>query len=89
VPAPRGHDRKAGGARPVDQFAYQRRLIAVAEAVHHACSLRLAREQRPAEGIGLDRDVDHMLAMGEGCQAMFDCGRRIAGAFDDDVDLWM
>ena len=89
VAAPRGDDRKARGARPVDQLADQRRLVAIGEAVDHAGVRRLARQQRPAERVGLDRDVDHVLAVAECLEAMLDRSDRIARAFDDDIDLRM
>ena len=75
--------------RPVDQIANQRRLIAVGEAVDHPGRLCLACEQGAAQGIGLDRDVDHVLAVGESCQTMLHRGGRIAGALHDNVDSGM
>ncbi len=89
VAAAGGHHRKAAGARPVDQVADQRRLVAEGERIDHAGFGRLARQQRAAERIGLDRDVDHVLAVREGFQAVVDRGDRVAGAFDDDVDRRM
>ncbi len=82
-------DREAAGARPVDQVADQRRLVAEGERIQHAGRRRTLRQQRTAEGIGLDRDVDHVLAVVEGAQAVLDRRDRMAGAFDDDVDLRM
>ena len=80
---------EARGARPVDQLADQRRLVAVGQAVDHAGRGRALGQQRAAEGVGLDRDHDHALAVLEGFQRMLDGGDRIAGRFDDDVDLGM
>ena len=80
VPAPGGDHRKTRRARPVDQLADQRRLIAVGQAVDHAGRLRLLREQRAAQSVGLHRHVDHVLAMGERSQAMLHRSGRIAGA---------
>ena len=85
--APPGSDHlETRRPRPVDQIANQRRLISVGEAVDHARRLCLARKQGAAQGVGFDRDVDHMLAVGESGEAMFHRGGRIPGAFHDDVD---
>ena len=89
VAAAGGGDRKAAGARPVDQVADQRRLVAEGERIDHARLGRLSRQQRAAERIGLDRDVDDVLAVRERRQAVLDRGDRMAGAFDDDVDRRM
>jgi hypothetical protein len=89
VAAPRRRDREARGARPVDQLADQRRLIAIGEAVDHARLGRALGEQGSAEGVGLDRHHDHALAVLEGFQRMLDGCDRIAGRFDDHVDLGM
>ena len=43
-----GDDAETGGARPVDHFGGQRRLIAVSERIDHARLPRLLGEQRPA-----------------------------------------
>ena len=82
-------DAESGGSRPIHQIADQRGLVAVGEAVDHARFRRLAREQRAAERIGLDRDVDDVLAVAERGKAMLDRRRRVAGAFDHDVDARM
>ena len=89
VAAPGRDHREAAGARPVDQVADQRRLVAEGQRIDHAGLGGALRQQRAAEGIGLDGDVDHVLAVREGLQAMLDRGDRIAGAFDDDVDRRM
>jgi hypothetical protein len=82
-------DLEARGARPVDQVADQRRLIAIGQAVDHARLGGALGEQRAAEGVGLDRHHDHALAVAEGLERVLDGGDRIAGRFDDDVDLGM
>jgi hypothetical protein len=87
VAAARRRHLETGGACPVDQLADQRRLVAIGEAVDHAGRCRPLGEQRAAEGIGLDRDHDHALAVPEGFQCMLDGGNGIAGRFDDDVDV--
>ena len=87
VTAPRRDDRKARGARPVHQVADQRRLVAIREAVHDPRFGRLPGEQRPAERVGLDRDVDHVLAVAQRGQDVLDRGDRIARRLDDDVDI--
>ena len=86
VAAPGGGDREAAGSRPVDQVADQRRLVAEGERVDDAGLGRLPRQQRPAERIGLDRDVDDVLAVRIREQAVLDGRDRMAGALDDDVD---
>ncbi len=48
--------------------------------------LRFERQQRAAKGVGLDRHVDHMLAVRKRFQAMIDRSNRMAGAFDDDIN---
>jgi hypothetical protein len=57
-----------------------------ASAVEHAGLGRPPRQQRAAQGVGLDGHVDHVLALREGLEAMVDRGDRRAGALDDDVD---
>ncbi len=89
VAAARRRDREARGARPVDQLADQRRLIAIGEAVDHAGLGRALGEQGAAKGVGLDRHHDHALAVAERFQRVLDRGNRIAGRFDDHVDLGM
>ena len=84
-----GDDRKAGCARPIDEFASQAGLVAIGEAVDHAGVARLACEQRTAKGVGLDGDVDEMLAVTERRQRVLHRRGRISGAFDDDIDTGM
>ena len=81
--------RKPGRARPIDELAYQRRLVAVGQAIDHAVARGLAGEQRAAKRVGFHGDVDHVLAVRESFQAMLHRGDRIARTFDDDVDAWM
>ena len=87
VAAPGGDDREAGGPRPVDQFADQRRLIAIGERVDDARLPRLFRQPGAAEGVCLDIDHDDMLAAGTGPTDMTDPRRGIAGRVDDDLDI--
>ena len=86
---PRGNHTEARGTRPVDQIADEGWLIAVGEAVDDARLRRTAREQRAAQRVGFDGDVDDMLGVAEGSQAMLDRGQRMTGAFDHDIDLRM
>jgi hypothetical protein len=79
-------DRKSAGAGPIDEVADQRGLIAERERIHDPRLLGLVREQRATKRIGLDGDVDHVLAVGERFEAVIDRGNRVPGAFDDDVD---
>ncbi len=86
VAATGGDNGEARRARPVDEVADERGLVAVGQAVDNARLRRPAGEQRPAQRIGFDGDVDHVLALAERGHAVRDGGDRIAGAFDDDVD---
>ena len=67
---------EAGGARPVDVLADQRRLVAPGEAVDHAGRLGLAREQRAGHRVGLDVDHDDVLAVRDRLQRVMDAGAR-------------
>ena len=89
VPAPRGDDREARGARPVDEIADERRLVAVRQAVDHSRCRGALRQQRAAEGICLHGDHHHMLAVLERGERVLDRGDRIPRGFDDDVDPGM
>ena len=89
MPAARCDDAEAGCPRPVDKIADQRRLIAEGQAVHDAGFSRLVREQRAAQRVGLDGDIDHVFALAESLEAVFDGRDRVARAFDDDVDFRM
>ena len=89
VAAAGGDHRKAGGPRPIDQFAGEPRLIAIGQAVDHAGLGGLVRQQRPAERIRLHRDVDDMLAVAERRQRVLHRRGRISRAFDDDLDFRM
>ena len=88
-PRPAATTPKPGGARPVDEIADQRRLVAEGQAVDDAGLSRLAGEQRAAQGIGLDGHVHDVLVLGERLETMLDRRDRVACAFDDDVDLRM
>jgi hypothetical protein len=58
-------DREAASARPIDQVANQRRLIAIGQAVDHTRIRRLLGEQRPAKRIRFHGHVDDVLARAE------------------------
>ena len=83
------HHREAAGAGPVHQVADQRRLVAEGQRIHHAGLRRTARQQRAAEGVGLHGDVDHVLAVVKGLQAVLHRGDRVAGAFHHHVNGWV
>ena len=85
----RGDHVEAGGARPVDEIANQRRLVAIGQAVDHARFRGAARQQRSAHRVRFHGDHHYMLAMLECGQRVFDRGDRIARGFDDDVDQRM
>ena len=86
VSAPRRDDAEAGGPRPVDEIADERRLIAEGEAVNDARLRGATREQWSAERVGFDRDVDHVLAVVKRGEAMLHGGERVSCTFDDDID---
>ena len=89
MPAPGGHHREAAAARPVDQVADQRGLVAEGERVDDTRLRSTFGQQRATERIGFDRHVDDMLAVREGLKAMVDGSDRMSRAFDDDVDRGM
>ncbi len=82
-----GDHREAAGPRPVHQFADQRRLVAIGQAVDHAGGLGFARQQRAGEHVGLHIHHDDVLALANRATGMGDAGRGVAGGFDHDLDL--
>ena len=78
---------EAGGARPVDMLADQRRLIAPGERIDDAGLLRLAGEQRTRERVRLHIDHHDVLAVRDRLKRMADAGARNAGRLDDHLDL--
>ncbi len=80
---------EAGGARPVDEIADERRLVAIRQAVNDPGLRRAARKQRSAERVGLDRHHDDVLPGRERLEGVRHRRRRIAGHLDDDVERWM
>ena len=54
---------EAGGARPIDMLANERRLVAPGQAVDHAGRLGAARQQRPGHRVGFHIDHDDVLAI--------------------------
>ena len=86
VSAPGRDHREAAGARPVDQLADQRRLIAEGQRIHDTGLLGATGEQRATEGVGFDGHVDHMLAVREGLETVIDRGDRVTGALDDHIE---
>ena len=89
VAAARGHNGKSRRARPVDEIADDRRLVAIGEAVHHCGLPRLFCKQRAAEGIRLHRDHDHVFAVAERGERVRDGGERVTRRFDHDLDCGM
>src|SRR5262249_29610280 len=87
VPASCRNDTETCGARPVDEIADERGLVAEGETVDDARLRRLAGQERATERVCFDGDVDDVFAVAECFQAMLDCSDRITGAFDDNVDL--
>ncbi|GCC48933.1 hypothetical protein chiPu_0033310, partial [Chiloscyllium punctatum] len=81
-----GDDVEAGGARPVDHFRGQRRLVAIGERIDHAGLARLFGEQRAGQHVGLDIDHHDMLAGRDGRAGMADADGGIAGRFDHDIE---
>ena len=80
-------DRKPGGARPIDQFAGQRRLVAVGERIDDALRARLLGQQRPRQHIGFDIDHDDVLSGCDRGVGVRDTGRRAAGRLYDHLHL--
>ena len=86
-PLARGHHVETGGARPIDEFANQRGLVAIAHRVDDAGALRFAREKGPCEAIRFNIDHDDRLTVGKGRAGMGDAGGRRAGDFEHHVDI--
>ena len=82
-----GDDLEPAGARPIDQLAGQRRLVAIGQRIDDALRPRLLGQQRPGQHIGLDIDHDDVLAGGDRGPGMDDAGRRAAGRLDDHLDI--
>ena len=80
---------EAAGARPVDMFGDERRLIAPGEAVDDARLFGAARKQRPGDDIGLDIDHNDVLAVVDGREAVADADLRVAGRVDGHVERGM
>ena len=90
VAAARGDDAEAGGARPVDQVADERGLIAVGEAVDHARLLppsARAADRRTASASTVTMTT--CLPVAERGERVLDRRDRIAGGLDHDVDRGM
>ena len=83
------HDRKSCCAGPIDKIADQGRLIAIGEAVDHTMLSSTFCKQWATEGIRLNGDIDHMLAMSERKQAVINCSDRMARALHDDIHTRM
>ena len=79
-------DRKTASARPIDQIANKRRLVAESQRINQTSISRLASQQRAAKRIGFHGDIHHVFAMGERRQAMLYRSNRVAGAFDHHID---
>ena len=67
---------EAGGARPIDMLADQRRLIAPGQRIDDARRLGAARQQGAGNRVGFDIDHDDVLAVVDRLQAMARCRRR-------------
>jgi hypothetical protein len=82
-----GDHLEPAGARPIDQFADQRGLVAIGERVDDAGLLRLTRQQRAGEHVGLHVDHDDVFAFPDSAARVRDAGGRVAGGFDDDLHI--
>jgi hypothetical protein len=80
-------DLETTGARPINKFAGQRRLVAVGERIDDAFRPRFFDQQRPRQHVSFDVDHDDVLLRGYRGAGMGDTGRRVAGRLDDDLDL--
>ena len=81
------HDLKTTSTRPVNLFNNQRRLIAISETVHDSRSSRFLCEERSCERIGLHIDHHDVPAFAYGGTSVPEAGRRVAGCFNDDIDV--
>jgi len=87
VPLPAGDDLEAAGARPINDLAGQRRLVAIGERIDGALGSRLSGQERTGEHVGLYIDHDNVLAGSDRCAGMGDPGGRATGRLDNDLDL--
>ena len=87
VAAASRHHRKAAGAGPVHQVTDERGLVAKGQGIDTACFGCAPGENGATECVGLYRDIDHVLALFEGCQDVVDCGDGVSGALNHDIDL--
>ena len=76
---------EAAGARPVDQLADQRRLIAVGEAVDQARLPRPLGEHRSDQDVRLDVDHHQVTTVVDRGERVARAGARIAGRLDHHV----
>jgi hypothetical protein len=81
-----GGDLEAARARPIDQFAGQRRLIAIGERIDDPAGPRLLGQERPGQHIGFDVDHDDVLAGGDRRARVGNPRWRTAGRLDNDLD---
>ena len=82
-----GDDHKTAGAGPIDEFADERRLIAVGHRVNDAGLLRLALQDRADDDVRFDGHHDHVMAGFDRTVRVKRPGFNETGRFDDDVDV--
>ena len=82
-----GNDLETGGARPIDQLADQRRLVAISHGVNQALGPGLFGKDRPDHDIGFDINHDDMFVVLDGAQCMARASQRMAGGLDHAFDL--
>ena len=80
-------DFEAASACPVHQFADQRRLVAIGEAVKATGRRRLPCQQGPGKRVRLDTGHDDVPAVGGGKLGMADRCLGISGGFHDDFNV--
>src|SRR5467141_3278153 len=82
-----GDDLEAAGARPINDLAGQRRLVAIRERIDGALGSRLSGQERTGEHVGFYIDHDNVLAGSDRCAGMGNPGGRATGRLDNDLDL--
>jgi hypothetical protein len=87
--APRCYNREAAGSGPIHKIADQGGLVTKGERVKNPRFGRSTRQERAAESVCFDGDIDDMFAVLEGQQAVVDRMDRRPCAFDNDVNGWV
>jgi len=84
--APGCYNRESAGSSPIHQIANQGRLVTKGERVKNPRFGRSTRQERAAESVCFDGDIDDVFAVLEGEQAVVDRMNRGPGAFNNNVN---